>query len=94
MNDRQWIRHQLDSGERLSRKMQLDLVDKLIDINRKLRKVERGQAIVPANDRSQWGLREVADAVRKFDKNEDLKRREAELDKKILEIKQLLGVNL
>lgn len=92
MNDRRWVRYQLDSGERISRKMQLDLVDKLIEINRKLNEVKRGRALLP--DRKQWGLRDVADAVRNFDRNEELKRREAELDKKLLEIKQVLGVNV
>ena len=57
MNDRRWVRYQLDSGERISRKMQLDLVDKLIEINRKLNEVKRGRALLP--DRKHWGLRDV-----------------------------------
>lgn len=89
INDKRFIRHTLDSGERLGRKMQLDLVDKLIDINRKLNQYSKGK-LVPSK-KQLWGIQEVADAVRKYDSEQALVRREAELDKRINELKECLN---
>lgn len=89
INDKKMVRHVLDSNERLSRKMQLDLVDKLIDINRKLNQYSSGR-LVPTKKAS-WGIQEVADAVRRYDSEQALVRREAELDKKIKELKECLN---
>lgn len=81
-------RRVIDEGDRVNRKMLLDVVDALIDINRKLNKVN----ITGAKAKSNWGLQEVADAVRDYDKRQEYDRMNAELDKKISSLKEALGI--
>lgn len=81
-------RRVIDEGERVNRKYLLDVVDALIDINRKLNKV----SITGAKAKSNWGLQEVADAVRDFDKRQEYDKMNAELDKKISSLKEALGI--
>lgn len=82
------IRRVIDEGDRVNRKMLLDVVDALIDINRKLNKVGKTGIKKSAG----LGLQEVADAVRDFDKRQEFERVNAELDKKIQSLKEALGI--
>lgn len=78
----------IDEGDRVNRKMLLDVVDALIDINRKLNKVGKTGIKKSAG----LGLQEVADAVRDYDKRQEFDRVNAELDKKIQSLKEALGI--
>lgn len=81
------VRKVLDAGDRINRKNLLDLVDSLIALNRKINQIN-----LSSEGAKSLGIQEVADAVREYDRRQALIKQEAILDRKIKEIKEVLGI--
>lgn len=81
------VRKVLDAGDRINRKNLLDLVDSLIALNRKINQIN-----LSSEGAKSLGIQEVADAVREYDRKQALIKQEAILDRKIKEIKEVLGI--